>query len=45
MEGLKILQINGAQGPDLGEDRGIWGGSTHVGKDLVDLFHKDELMF
>jgi hypothetical protein len=45
MEGLKILQINGAQGPDLGEDRGISGSSTHVGKDLVDLFHKDELMF
>ena len=36
MEGLKILQINGAQGPDLREDRGIWGSSTHLGKDLVD---------
>ena len=46
MEGLKkIPQINGAQGADLGENRGIWGSSTHIGEDLVDLFHKDELMF
>ena len=34
----------GTQGADLEEDRGIWGSSTHV-KDLVDLFHTDELMF
>jgi len=44
MEGLKIIQINGAQGADLGEDRESCGSSTHVGEDLVDLFHKDELM-